>query len=320
MRKDRWLFILLGGLLLLSLSVGSSSAFSWVGLFSGDKGALRVFLEARLPRTISIVLSAGSVSLSGLLMQTITQNRYAGPSTTGTVEAAQLGMLVSLFFFPQANLFQKMTFAFVATMGASLLFLTFVRKCSFHEKWMLPLVGILFGGIIGAIAEMIAYRFQLVQSMSSWTQGSYTMIQRNQFEWLFLTIVVCVGIWFFTESFSLMALGESASRSLGLPFQKMEQIALFLVALSTAVTMITVGGLPFLGIIIPNLVRQRYGDYFRKIRGKVFLVGVLLVLCCDIVARLVVWPYELSISVVLGVLGSVFLIRVLWKEEKHAAA
>lgn len=304
-------------LIVISLTVGASSQFSWLALLEGERMASQVFWQSRLPRTIAILLSAGAMSLSGLLMQTITQNRYAAPSTVGTVEAAQLGMLVSLFFFPQATLLQKMVFAFSAAMVATLFFIKVVRRLQFKEKWQLPLVGMIYGGMIGAFDQMIAYRFNLVQSMSSWTQGSFAMIQTHQYEWLFLNLVILGAVWYFAEGFSLMSLGEDASRVLGLPFDRMEGLALLLVSLTTAATMITVGGLPFIGIIIPNLVRLHISEHLKKSQAIVTLSGACLVLACDIFARLVIRPYEVSVSLVLGVLGSMVFISLLWRGERH---
>lgn len=305
-------------LLILSLSIGSSTEFSWWDIFQADSFSQKLFLESRLPRTVAIVLSAGAISLAGLLMQTITQNRFAAPSTTGTVEAAQFGMLLSLFFFPQASLGQKMFFAFCGAMIASLVFIGVIRRLSFQEKWMLPLVGIIYGGMIGAGGEMIAFRYNLVQSMTSWRQGSFAMIQNHQYEWLFLTVFLFIAVWYFTENFTLMSLGEETSRSLGLPFHHMEKLGLFLVSLTTAVTMITVGSLPFLGVIVPNVARRFTGDHLKNSRGFVLGLGVCLVLACDILARLVVAPYEVSVSVVLGTIGSLIFINLLWKESTYA--
>ena len=116
-------------------------------------------------------------------MQTITQNQFAAPSTVGTTEAAKLGMVLSLFVFPSASLTQKMLFAFGSSILFTLFFLAFMTIFSIKERWMLPLIGIIYSGIIGSITEVIAYRFNLVQSMTAWTQGSFSMIQTHQYEW-----------------------------------------------------------------------------------------------------------------------------------------
>ena len=303
-------------LLVLSLSIGSNQEFSWLALFQGQEKSLAIFLESRLPRTLAIVMASSAISLSGLLMQTISQNPYAAPSTTGTTEAAQLGILVSLFVFAKATLFQKMSFAFLSALLFTGLFIQVIRRLQFKEKWVLPLVGLIYSGIIGAFAQMIAYRFNLIQSMTSWSQGSFSMIQRHQYEWLFLLVIVLVAVWRYSNTFSVMALGEDASRNLGLPYGAMETLALALVSLTSAVTMITVGALPFLGVIVPNVVRQFAGDYFKKTRSLVVLVGMLLVLACDILARLVIWPYEVSVSLILGVVGTVVFLAIIWKGEQ----
>ena len=209
----------------------------------------------------------------------------------------------------------KILFFFIKPLLFTSLFIQVIRRLKFKEKWVLPLVGLIYSGIIGSFAEMIAFRFNLIQSMTSWSQGSFSMIQRHQYEWLFLLVIVLLGVWLYSNTFSVMALGEDASRTLGLPYQTMETLALVLVSLTSAITMITVGALPFLGVIVPNLVRQFAGDFFKKTRSLVVLVGMILVLACDIVARLVIWPYEVSVSLILGVIGTLVFLMLIWKGE-----
>lgn len=317
MTNKRW-WILLGILVCCSLTIGANSAFTWQGIVQGDEKSWLILTESRIPRTISVLLAGSSMSMAGLLMQTITQNHFAAPSTVGTTQAAQFGMLASLFFFPEATLAQKMFFAFLSAVLFTLLFLKGIRHFSFKEKWMLPLVGIVYSGMIGALAEMIAYRFQLVQSLSSWLQGSFSMIQTHQYEWLFLVMIVGVVIWYFSHAFTIMSLGEETSTILGIPYPKLEWLALLLIALTTSVTMITVGSLPFLGVVVPNLVRRYYGDHLKETLGLVALFGMIFVLVCDILARIVIAPYEISVSLLLGIMGSVLFIRLLWRVSKHA--
>lgn len=316
LKKGIPIFIFIS-LVILSLSIGAGNQFSWSALVGGDPVAVRVFFESRLPRTLAICLASSSLSLSGLLMQTMTQNPYAAPSTAGTVEAAQLGMLLSLLFFPQATLLQKMVFAFGTSMLATVLFVRMLRHIKLKEKWQLPLLGMIFGGMLASLAQVLAYRFNLVQSMTSWSQGSFTFIQTHQYEWLFLNLLVLAGIIYFAEGFSLMALGEETSLLLGLPYSVMEGLGLFLVSLSTATTMITVGGLPFIGVIIPNLVRTYRGDHLKHSAGLVACSGTILVMACDIVGRLVIRPYEVSVSLILGMVGAILFISILWKGEQH---
>jgi len=257
--------------------------------------------------------------MAGLLMQTITQNQFAAPSTVGTTEAAKLGMVLSLFVFPSASLTQKMLFAFVSSITFTLFFLAFMTIFSIKERWMLPLIGIIYSGIIGSVTEVIAYRFNLVQSMTAWTQGSFSMIQTHQYEWLFLGLIILIAVWKLSQTFTIMNLGKETSESLGISYSLLEKLALFLVALTTSVTMITVGGLPFLGVIVPNLVRKHYGDNLSQTKLIVALVGANLVLACDILSRVLIRPYELSVSLLLGIIGSIIFILLLWRGGRKDA-
>ncbi|MBZ4247249.1 iron chelate uptake ABC transporter family permease subunit, partial [Streptococcus pneumoniae] len=243
----------------------------------------------------------------------------AAPSTVGTTEAAKLGMVLSLFVFPSASLTQKMLFAFVSSIVFTLFFLAFMTIFTVKERWMLPLIGIIYSGIIGSVTEVIAYRFNLVQSMTAWTQGSFSMIQTHQYEWLFLGLIILITVWKLSQTFTIMNLGKETSKSLGISYSLLEKLALFLVALTTSVTMITVGGLPFLGVIVPNLVRKCYGDNLSQTKLMVALVGANLVLACDILSRVLIRPYELSVSLLLGIIGSLVFILLLWRGGRKDA-
>ncbi|HEU8144021.1 TPA: ABC transporter permease [Streptococcus pneumoniae] len=314
MKLSHYLIGLLLLLVFLSISIGTSD-FSWGKLFDFDQQTWLLFQESRLPRTISILLTASSMSMAGLLMQTITQNQFAAPSTVGTTEAAKLGMVLSLFVFPSASLTQKMLFAFVSSIVFTLFFLAFMTIFTVKERWMLPLIGIIYSGIIGSVTEVIAYRFNLVQSMTAWTQGSQT----HQYEWLFLGLIILITVWKLSQTFTIMNLGKETSESLGISYSLLEKLALFLVALTTSVTMITVGGLPFLGVIVPNLVRKCYGDNLSQTKLMVALVGANLVLACDILSRVLIRPYELSVSLLLGIIGSLVFILLLWRGGRKDA-
>ncbi|MCQ9210097.1 ABC transporter permease [Granulicatella seriolae] len=312
MKKSLWLLFICLLLCIFSLSIGASD-FSWQALFEGDQAMNLVFWQSRLPRTLSILLAASSMSVAGLLMQAITQNSFAAPSTIGTVEAAKLGLLLSLFIFPNTSLQQKVMMAFLVSMAVTLFFISFAKRFALKEQWMLPLLGLVFSGIIGSFSSIIAYRYNLVQSMSSWTQGSFSMIQSGQYEWLFLGLVILVIVAISAERFTIISLGKDISNSLGLSYDFYEKLALLLVALTTSVTIITVGSLPFLGVIVPNIVRRFKGDHLKQSIFSVALTGMNLVLLCDIIGRLVIRPYEVSVSLVLGIIGSIVFIGLLWK-------
>lgn len=308
------LTIILIGLIICSLAIGVSEDFSWWSLFKGESASWLIFTASRLPRTLSILLAGSAMAVAGLLMQTVMQNNFAAPSTVGTIEGAQLGILISLFLFPSATLVQKMTLAFVSSIFLTFLFLRLTRALRLQERWLLPLIGLVYSGIIGSFAGIMAYHYNLVQSFSSWLQGSFSMIQKNQYEWLFFNLLILILVWRLSASFTLMGLGEASSQVLGLDYRKYEWLSISLVALTTSVTVITVGSLPFLGVIVPNIVRIYKGDHLEQTHLSVALIGAILVLVCDCLARWLIAPYELPVSLILGIIGSgTFVLLLLWK-------
>lgn len=316
MKRVSYLILLLLILSIISLSVGASS-FSWMEFFNGGESATQLFWESRFPRLLSILLSASAMSVSGLLMQTITQNEFASPSTIGTVDAAKLGLMMSLLLFPSPGLLEKMATSFVFAIGFSALFVALQHHLSIKQKWMIPLIGLIFGGVIGACTQFIAYQFQLVQSLSSWMQGSFSMIQTNQYEWLYLCLFVLVLSIVFAHYYTVISMGEDISRNLGVPIKRMESLTLVLIALTTSVTMITVGSLPFIGVIVPNIVRMRFGTQMKDLVPLTMFVGACLVLSCDILARIVIAPYEISVSIILSILGAALFIFQVIRLEKR---
>lgn len=224
---------------------------------------------------------------------------------------------MSLLLFPSPGLLEKMATSFVFAIAFSALFITLQHHLSLKQKWMIPLIGLIFGGVIGACTQFIAYQFQLVQSLSSWMQGSFSMIQTNQYEWLYLCLFVLVISIIFAHYYTVVSMGEDISRNLGVPVKRMESLTLVLIALTTSVTMITVGSLPFIGVIVPNIVRMRFGSQMKVLVPLTMLVGACLVLACDIIARMVIAPYEISVSIILSILGAaLFIFQVIRLEKK----
>ena len=139
------------------------------------------------------------------------------------------------------------------------------------------------------------------------------MIQTNQYEWLYLCLFVLVLSIIFAHYYTVVSMGEDISRNLGVPVKRMESLTLVLIALTTSVTMITVGSLPFIGVIVPNIVRMRFGILV----PLTMFVGACLVLACDIIARIVIAPYEISVSIILSILGAaLFIFQVIRLEKK----
>lgn len=312
--KKIGLFLLLLLLTGISLFVGVKDV-SFSGLCSGDAEQVMILLTTRIPRTVSLLLAGATMSVCGLIMQHLTQNKFVSPTTAGTMDSARLGILVVMLFFPSTALWLRSLVAFLFAFLGTMAFLAISRLLPAKNQVMLPLIGVMFGNIIGSVATFFAYQFQLVQNMSAWLQGNFSTVMKGSYELLYVTIPVFIVVYFFAYRFTIVGLGEEMTTSLGLNYERLQLIGMGLVSLASGLVLIMVGNIPFLGVIIPNLVAFTYGDHMQDTLGLTAVVGSIFLVVCDIIARLVIAPYEVPVSVVVGVIGGTIFIWLLLRRR-----
>lgn len=276
-----------------------------------------VFFTARIPRTLSLILAGSTLAVCGLLMQHLTQNKFVSPTTAGTLASARLGIILSMVLFSQTNLLSQTVIAFIFSVLGTLFFTTFLRTIKLKNTIMVPLVGMMFGNIIQSFGTFIAIQYEIVQNVSSWLQGNFSLVTSANVHLLFLTIPLLIIISCLAHYFTIMGLGKDVSLELGIPYLTLELIGIILVALATTTVILTTGSIPFVGIIIPNLVAIKRGDHFGKILFPVAFFGAVFLLITDIFSRIIIFPYEIPISVIIGVLGSLVFIFLLLRGEKE---
>lgn len=277
-----------------------------------------VLWQTRVPRTISLIIAGATSSVCGLIMQHLTQNKFVSPTTAGTMDSARLGMLVAMLFFPASSLLTRSFVAFIFAFLGTVVFLQLVKRIPGRNQLMIPLVGVMFGNIIGSVVTFFAYQFQLIQNMTSWLQGSFSTITKGDYELLYLSVPVLLICYVFAYQFTLVGMGKDMATSVGLDYDKIQLLGLLLIALASSITLVTIGGLPFIGVIIPNIVAQFYGDQLKNTLWITAISGSLFLVVCDILSRVIYPPYEIPVSLIVGVIGSVVFIFLLWKGGKRA--
>lgn len=307
------------GLAALSLFIGVSDV-SLSALLSGnaDSRATQVLLISRVPRTIAILLSGTAIAVAGMIMQMLTRNRFVEPSTAGTVESASLGLLAVTILAPAMPLIGKMGVASIFALGGTALFLAILNRIEWKTVLIVPLVGLVLGGVISSVADFFAYRYDLLQTLSTWRAGDFSGVLRGRYELLWVTAVLTVLAYFAADRFTVAGMGEAFTTNLGLAYKRVMAFGLVIVSIVTAVIVVTVGIVPFLGLIVPNVVSLFVGDNMRRGLPWVALLGAFLVLVCDIAGRLIRFPYEIPVGTVMGVVGSVlFLYLLLSRRVSH---
>ncbi len=314
--KVRYLVIAVLVLSFLSVFIGVSDIAPWE-VFSLTQDQLEIVMISRLPRLISILIAGMSMSICGLIMQQLSRNKFVSPTTAGTLDSARLGILVSLMVFTSASPMQKMLVSFLFALLGTFIFMKILEKIKFKDAIFIPLVGLMFGNIISSVATFFAYKNDLIQNMSSWMQGDFSMIMSGNYELMYFSIPILLIAYLFANKFTIVGMGEDFSKNLGLNYRQVVNFGLIIVALVTASVVLTVGVIPFLGLIIPNIVTIYQGDHLKKSLLHTALLGAIFVLFCDIVGRVIIYPYEIPISLTVGVIGSGIFIYLLLRRKKY---
>ncbi len=301
----------------LSLFVGVQD-LSAMDLFHLTKEESQTLFFSRFPRLLSIIMAGMSLSICGLIMQQITRNKFVSPTTAGTMDWARLGVLISLLVFASASPLLKMSIAFIFSLAGNLLFMRILDRIKFNDTIYIPLVGLMLGSIVSSLATFIAYKYDLIQNLSSWLQGDFSLVVKGRYELLYLSIPLLIIAYLYADKFTVAGMGESFSINLGVKYKQIVNIGLVIVSLITSITILTVGMLPFLGLIIPNIVSIYRGDHLRKSLPHTALLGAVFVLACDILGRVIIFPYEISIGLMVGVIGSAIFLFMLIRRGRYA--
>lgn len=308
MRK-RWLLVF-AVLCVVSVLLGARQmVWSDVLSFSGD--AWLTLTASRLPRLAALVLTGAGLSVCGVILQHIVRNKFVEPGTTGGLDAAKLGILVALTVMPAAGTLSRMLFALVFCLMASLLFIAVIRRIQFRNLVLVPVVGLMYGSVLTSIAEFYAYSYNILQSMQGWLLGDFSRVVQGHYEILYIIFPVVMLAYLYAHRFTVLGMGEDIATSLGLGYAATAIIGLVLVALTISATVIAVGAIPFVGLVVPQLVAMRCGENLRRTLPLVALGGASLLLACDIAGRLMMYPFEVPIGLTAGAVGGVMFLALI---------
>lgn len=300
---------------ILSLFIGVHS-ISVMDLFRLDDKQSLVLWSTRIPRTMSLIIAGATSAVCGLIMQHLTQNKFVSPTTAGTMDSARLGILVAMIFFPNSSTLVRSFVAFFFALIGTLLFVQLIQRLPQKNQVMVPLVGLMFGNIIGSIVMFFAYQLELVQNISSWLQGNFSIVSRGGYELIYLTIPLLVLAYFYAYHFTIAGLGKDMATSIGMNYQLIQLAGLVLVALASSLILVTIGSLPFLGVVVPNIMSLFFGDQMKRTVWLTAGAGSCFLIVCDIISRVIIAPYEVPVSLTVGVIGSFLFIILLLKGAK----
>jgi iron complex transport system permease protein len=304
-----FLFVLLIG---ASISIGAAS------LWQGDLEAGWLIAVSRFPRTAAALLAGAGLALAGVVTQLAVQNRLVEPSLTGTPEAAMIGLLAITLIAPGSALIWKMTVAAIAALIGTIGFLALARHVPRKDPILLPIVGIVYGGILGALALGGAWITDLMQYLGAWRLGEFSGVVQGRYELLWAIAGLAGLLYLFADRITLLSLGEIQARSLGLNYAQTRWVGLGIVSCITALVVVTVGALPFIGLVAPNIVSRLKGDDLRHNLPLVASLGAGAVLAADVIGRVIRYPYEIPAGTVFAVIGAAIFLWLLHRPTRYA--
>ncbi|CDQ41025.1 MULTISPECIES: ABC transporter permease [Virgibacillus] len=313
-----WILIIITVILsFISLFIGAID-IQLSDLLDWESDKAQTFLISRVPRLIAIILAGAGMSIAGLIMQSLSRNKFVSPTTAGTLDAAKLGILISMLFFTNVTYTQQVIFSFAFALIGSFLFMQILDRIKFKDAIFVPLIGIMYGNILSSITTFFAYEADLLQNISSWLMGSFTLVIAGRYELLYVSVPAVILAYLYANKFTVAGMGEEFAKNLGMSYKVVLNIGLLLVAVISTTVVLTVGVIPFLGLIIPNIVSLYLGDNLRKTIPHTAVMGVAFLLACDILGRVIIHPFEIPVNITVAVIGSAIFLIMLFRGRAYA--
>lgn len=313
--KLLWLLVLFV-VSFVSLNIGVKD-FNFIALFKGDASHIALFNLSRLPRLLSIIITGASLSVAGLIMQTITNNKFVSPSTAGTMQWCQLGMVISILLFSNHSTMVQMLIAFIFALIGTLLFTQLLNKIQFKNMILVPLIGLMMGNVVSSVTSFFAYKYDIIQNLTSWMQGDFSLIIKGKYELLYIGVPLLIIAYLYAKQFTIAGMGKQMATNLGLNHYKITLLGLIIVSIISSSIVVTIGSIGFVGLIIPNLVSYYKGDHLENALFDTALLGAIFLLLCDIIGRVIIAPYEIPISVVVGIIGSIIFLWIMFRGKRN---
>ena len=318
LRLARWLgaLLLLGAAVALLLGAGvGSTGFESVLRAWDDPIAWQIVWDIRLPRTLGAWLAGSLLGLAGAVAQGLFRNPLADPFLLGSASGASLGVAVALALFGVSPYATEWLVrlgltgaAFVGAVAGVLLTLTLAKGV--QHTLRLLLAGVIVGVVLGAVKDLITIAVpDILQAMQAFMLGSTGFIGWTACGVMAVTLLPAVAVaWALSQVLDGLSLGEATAHSLGLPLAPMRAALVAVLALATGTAVAQTGLIAFVGLAAPHLVRSIVKTTHGRVIVLSSLMGGLLLMVADVLARWLIAPQELPVGVLTAVLGGSYLL------------
>ncbi len=304
-------------------SVSISAQDIAAAVFGGEKStASDIILISRLPRVIAAVVLGGALAVSGYLLQTFFANPIAGPFVLGISSGAKLVVALTMIVFLGNGVMLDSAGLIIAAFVGSLLSLGLIIPVSgrAQKNYMLIVCGIMIGYICSAITEFIVTFADdsNIVNLHNWSMGSFSGIGMDQAAVMSAVVFAAmIPTFLLSKQIGAYQLGEAYARNSGVNIRWFRLAVILLSSLLSACVTAFAGPVSFVGIAVPHIVKRMLGTAKpRAVIPASFLGGACFCLLCDLIARTVFAPTELSIGSVTAVLGAPVVIVIMMSRKK----
>ena len=308
-----------------SISISLNDIFQILFHKNGDETAYNIVWEIRLPRILAAVILGGALSVSGVLLQTFFGNPIAGPFVLGISSGAKLIVALTMIYLLGKSMVATSGLMILAAFTGSLISMGFVLLISRKVKQMSMLVvsGIMIGYICSAITDFVVTFADdaNIVNLHNWSKGSFSGITwENVVLMTIVTGITTIGIFLLSKPISAYQMGESYAKNMGLNVQMFRVVLVMLSSVLSACVTAFAGPVSFVGIAVPHLVKSLFQTAKPILMiPACFLGGASFCLFCDLLARTLFAPTELSISTVTAVFGAPVVIYIMIHRKKEKA-
>ncbi|BAS45495.1 cobalamin Fe3+-siderophores ABC transporter permease [Staphylococcus schleiferi] len=299
---------------ILSLSAGAV----WISPITVLKevwtGKQFILTEYRVPRMLLGILVGFALAVSGAVIQGVIRNPLASPDVIGITKGASLAAVIVIIVFPTAPLFVLPLASFVGALVISLI-LSLLISLKGIKGSQLALIGMAIGAVAMALVQYLLIRSPMEANIALvWLTGSLFGRSMDHvltiLPWMIVSLPV---IFFYAKKLDILHLGEEVATALGTPVKRTKMILLFAAVMLAGFAISVVGGLSFLGLIAPHIARSIVGHRHGHIIAMSGLVGALLMVIGDGLARVIAPPIDIPVGVLIAVIGAPYFLYVLRK-------
>ena len=312
--------------ILLGSAVGSTGFESWRAAWQDDT-LRQIVWDIRLPRSLGAWVAGALLGLAGALAQGLFRNPLADPYLLGSASGASLGVAIAMALFgghPFATEFLvRLGLTGAAFVGAVLaVLLTLVLARGVQHTLRLLLAGVIVGVVLGAVASLITLmRPDVLQGMQGFLLGSTSFIDGSACVLMLGVLLAClVMAMALSRVLDALSLGESTALSLGLPLLPVRVVLVCVLALATGTAVAQTGLVAFVGLAAPHVVRSLGKTRHHWLVLLSALMGGVLLLAADLLARLLMSPQEMPVGVLTAVLGGGYLLWLMYRSQSMRSA